>query len=387
MDGKEVDRKTIPHTIPLLMSIDETFDIGLDTRTPVDFTYDSSVCLHRNHRQAELQDRSVADDSGRTEEGCGYRGRKTGLSSRSETAPRILGGAAQPSARYIDRGVNAISHTTLPWVSSEVARRCQGGGGAASPAHAWPLSGAGRHRHGHCSRFAVLSDKTLLFLADFDGELAALMADLAKQAGPVFDTIFQYVNNPPPTPVTQHRTLSSNGLPTSVHALNLYTAYPGVTVKEFKALSGRRGGNHCGEQRPFLVVPRINSRLAFLEVERLLKARGKGTTKDLDSMGTPHFAQFVPLEDNQIGFFTVYDGSFDQYIADFTKTSAKSSISFSSSRKIRRHRRAGTLAGLHRFCGRSESRPDRLLPAYPGLTVVDIHGLIADSKSQSASAK
>jgi hypothetical protein len=25
---------------PLLMSIDETFDVGLDTRTPVDFTYD-----------------------------------------------------------------------------------------------------------------------------------------------------------------------------------------------------------------------------------------------------------------------------------------------------------------------------------------------------------
>ena len=40
VDGKEVDRKTIPHTIPLLMSIDETFDIGLDTRTPVDFTYE-----------------------------------------------------------------------------------------------------------------------------------------------------------------------------------------------------------------------------------------------------------------------------------------------------------------------------------------------------------
>jgi arylsulfatase A-like enzyme len=36
VDGKEVDRKTIAHTIPLLMAIDETFDIGVDTRTPVD---------------------------------------------------------------------------------------------------------------------------------------------------------------------------------------------------------------------------------------------------------------------------------------------------------------------------------------------------------------
>ncbi len=39
VDGKDVARKTIPHTIPLLMSIDETFDVGIDTRTPVDFTY------------------------------------------------------------------------------------------------------------------------------------------------------------------------------------------------------------------------------------------------------------------------------------------------------------------------------------------------------------
>ncbi len=39
VDGKEVARKTIEHTIPLLMSIDESFDIGLDTRTPVDWAY------------------------------------------------------------------------------------------------------------------------------------------------------------------------------------------------------------------------------------------------------------------------------------------------------------------------------------------------------------
>jgi arylsulfatase A-like enzyme len=39
IDGKELSRKTIPHTIPLLMSIDETFDIGMDTRTPVNDDY------------------------------------------------------------------------------------------------------------------------------------------------------------------------------------------------------------------------------------------------------------------------------------------------------------------------------------------------------------
>ena len=39
MDGKELARKTIEHTIPLLMTIDETFDVGFDTRTAVDDSY------------------------------------------------------------------------------------------------------------------------------------------------------------------------------------------------------------------------------------------------------------------------------------------------------------------------------------------------------------
>jgi hypothetical protein len=39
VDGKELARKTIPHTIPLLMTIDETFDVGIDTRTGVDDSY------------------------------------------------------------------------------------------------------------------------------------------------------------------------------------------------------------------------------------------------------------------------------------------------------------------------------------------------------------
>jgi hypothetical protein len=36
VDGKEVSRKSIPHTVPAILTIDETFDVGSDTRTPVD---------------------------------------------------------------------------------------------------------------------------------------------------------------------------------------------------------------------------------------------------------------------------------------------------------------------------------------------------------------
>jgi arylsulfatase len=40
VDGKELARKTLEHTIPLMMTIDETFDIGSDTRTGVDDSYE-----------------------------------------------------------------------------------------------------------------------------------------------------------------------------------------------------------------------------------------------------------------------------------------------------------------------------------------------------------
>jgi len=39
VDGNEISRKKVDHTIPLLMTIDETFDVGSDTRTAVNDDY------------------------------------------------------------------------------------------------------------------------------------------------------------------------------------------------------------------------------------------------------------------------------------------------------------------------------------------------------------
>ena len=36
VDGKVVDTKEIPKTLPFLFPEDETFDVGVDTRTPID---------------------------------------------------------------------------------------------------------------------------------------------------------------------------------------------------------------------------------------------------------------------------------------------------------------------------------------------------------------
>jgi hypothetical protein len=155
----------------------------------------------------------------------------------------------------------------------------------------------------HYSRFTVLSEKALLFLGDFDGEFSQLMADLARQAGPVFDAIVQYVESPPPTPVAGNVDAFVEWIAGRLlHPLNTFTAYPDVTVKEIKALASAAGVSGAGVLNPFLVILHAKSRLAFIEMQLLLRARSRGTQRDLEKVGTPHFAQFVPLEDNQVGF-------------------------------------------------------------------------------------
>lgn len=240
----------------------------------------------------------------------------------------------------------------------------------------------------HYSRFTVLSEKTLLLLGDFDGEFSQLMAEFAGHAGPVFDAIFHHVEAPPSTPVADNAEAfaewAADHLLTPV---NLYTAYPDVTAKEIKALASAADLSGAGELNPFLVILPMKSKLAFIEVQLILRARGRGTTKDLDKVGTPHFAQFVPLENNQIGFFTVYDGSFDKYIADFTKNIGPVfDLIFKFTKNPPPSPCRKYLQEFIDFANAANRAPIGFYQAYPGLAVQDIRALIADNESKASSS-
>jgi hypothetical protein len=157
--------------------------------------------------------------------------------------------------------------------------------------------------------------------------------------------------------------------------------------KEIKALATAAGVSGAGKQLPFLVILPIKSSLAYAEVQLLLRVRAHRTQKDLATVGTPHFGQFVPPGKLRVGFFTVYDGSFDQYIADFTKyIGPVFDLVFKFTKNpppspCRKH--------VHEFidfAAGANRDPIGFCQAYPGLSVQDIHALIADSKSQAASA-
>src|SRR5260370_28901709 len=128
----------------------------------------------------------------------------------------------------------------------------------------------------------------------------------------------------------------------------------------------------------------MKSKLALIEVQLILRARGHSTTTDLDKVGTPHFAQFVPLEDNQIGFFTVYDGSFDKYIADFTKNIGQVfDIIFKFTEDPPPSPCRMLLQEFIDFASRASRAPIGFYQASPRLSAQDIHALVADSNART----
>jgi hypothetical protein len=238
----------------------------------------------------------------------------------------------------------------------------------------------------YTSRFTILEEKTLLFIAEFDGEFAQLVAELAKRAGAVFDAILPHVENPPPTPVAENvDAFTEWAAQHLLRAATLFSAYPDVTVKEIKALALAADVTGATKQLPFLLILPIKSKLAYVEVELLLQARARKTQKDLATVGTPHFAQFVPLGNEQVGFFTMYDGSFDTYIADFTKyIGPVFDLVFKFTKDPPPSPCRKYVQEFIDFGKRINLIPIGFYQAYPGLSVQDIHALIADSKTASA---
>ncbi|MGH7154086.1 MAG: hypothetical protein ACREF3_09155, partial [Acetobacteraceae bacterium] len=220
-------------------------------------------------------------------------------------------------------------------------------------------------------------------------EFAELMRSLAEAGGPVFDTIFKHVVNPPPTPVAGNAEAfvewSADQL---LHPMITYSAYPGVTVNEIKSLAAAAGVTGACEVRPFLVVLPAKSHLAYIEMQLALRALNRKAQRDLAKVGTPHMVQFVSLGEDQVGFFTAYDGSLEKYITDFTNTIGEVFDFLFKFTKgappspCRKH-----FQEFLEFAATVDHAPIGFYQAYPGLSNPDIHALLADAKAEAASAQ
>ena len=82
VDGRDFATLKVEHTIPFLLPPDETFDVGVDTRTPVDSSYQIPFPVRRQDQQADVQARSLTTDRVRRAGECRKRSRERAIRNR-----------------------------------------------------------------------------------------------------------------------------------------------------------------------------------------------------------------------------------------------------------------------------------------------------------------
>jgi hypothetical protein len=92
----------------------------------------------------------------------------------------------------------------------------------------------------HFARFVVLDETTLGFVSEYDGDFRNYIMDFTKFLGPVFDTVFAHVVDPPPTPVAKNAEALIEWAKThNLEPLAFYSAYPFLTVQDIKTCAAK----------------------------------------------------------------------------------------------------------------------------------------------------
>jgi hypothetical protein len=241
----------------------------------------------------------------------------------------------------------------------------------------------------HFSRFMIHGDEKLLFLADIDGKVEKHIERLVESAGPVFDAIFKHVEDPPATPVASNSARVIKWLKHhSRRASGPYSAFEDASVQDIKAAARAAGFTGKTPQSTWLIYMTIKSALKAFTLEHLVvksvAAKGKAMS---DAIGTLHFDFLVPFENRQLGFFTIYDGAFENYIYDFAaRTGPFFDQVFEYVSDAPPAPVAKNAPAFLEWSTKAHHPAIGFYSGYPGLGVQDIRALLADRKSKSGSA-
>ena len=239
----------------------------------------------------------------------------------------------------------------------------------------------------HFSRFMVEGDEKLLFLSDIDGEVDQHIERLVERAGPVFDAIFTHVDDPPATPVADDPERVIKWLKHHVREpLDTYFAYEDASVQDIKAAARAAGFTGDTSQGALLTYMSIKSRVQGFALKLVGKHLvGEKGHEASDSLGTLHFAHWVPFEHNHLGFFTIFDGDFAKYIQDFAdKTSFVFDALFPHVDGAPPTPVAKNAQAFYRWALENNYPAIGFYSAYPGLGVQDVRALLADYRELPA---
>jgi hypothetical protein len=234
----------------------------------------------------------------------------------------------------------------------------------------------------HYYRLIALDATRFLFLAEYDGELEAILRAMATELGPVMDDIFSHIEAPPPMPVAHHPDAFVDwAVEHQISPFMVYENYPSVSVQEIKSRAVAAGitTDEGGvEQRPLLVVMPMKSRLAIAAVRMAFYVLQRYLQEGGDEVGTVHFAHLVQLPNNQIGFFTIYDGPFEKYAQDFAeKLGPAFDLLFKFTIDPPPTPTAKNAAAFTKWVEAHDLPPIGFYSAYPGQQVQDVRELLA----------
>ena len=136
----------------------------------------------------------------------------------------------------------------------------------------------------HFSRFMVEGDEKLLFISDIDGEVDEHIERLVESAGPVFDAIFEHVDDPPATPVADNRERVIKWLKRHVREpIDTYFAYEDASVQDIKACARAAGFTGNTSQGSLLTYMSFKSRVQGFALKLVARsiARRRGTTHQI----------------------------------------------------------------------------------------------------------
>ena len=156
--------------------------------------------------------------------------------------------------------------------------------------------------------------------------------------------------------------------------------------RKSRSTPGEAGFTGSTSQAPLLTYMTVKSRReAFalkLVATKTVGSKGKEAS---DSLGTLHFSHWVPFEDNHLGFFTIFDGSFDKYIQDFAdKTSFVFDALFPHVEGAPPTPVAKNVHEFYQWALSYNYPPIGFYSAYPGLGVQDIRALVSDYRESRA---
>ncbi len=93
----------------------------------------------------------------------------------------------------------------------------------------------------HVAHFVPFEHNHLGFFTVYDGDMEKYFQDFADKAAFVFDTLFPHVIDAPPTPVGKNaQEFYQWGLDNNYPAIGFYSAYPGLSVQDIRALLADR---------------------------------------------------------------------------------------------------------------------------------------------------